>query len=392
LPAEYDTLHVGIVLYDPATGSVVDANAQLESLVGYPLDELRAMAADEYSANTDSFSGTELVERLRATVDGNPQQFEWRVKRSDGELIWVRFHLSRTVLDGTEYVLAEVHDITDSYVASRRVGLFSRILRHNLRNEVNVIAGCARKMTTDAKIEGVCRTAETIRATAMDLGGITESVKEIKRATTPTEAPRATRRAADAVRDAADRFRDDYASAAITVEERERVWIRADSAFDYALGHAIENAIVHSDEPEPTVEITVDASPNTGRVEIRIADTAPPIPEIEIDALYEFTAVTSTSHGVGLFVMKWCIESIGGELASRPESPAETSSTFISRRRNRPRLRRSMAIGNVFRRWSNALRHRPSGSRSPRIRSPSTRTSSAPTRSKTRSNSVSARP
>ncbi|MDS0477589.1 PAS domain-containing sensor histidine kinase [Natrinema sp. 1APR25-10V2] len=315
LPAEYDTLHVGIVLYDPATGSVVDANAQLESLFGYPLDELRTMLADEYSANTYSFSGTELVERLRATADGNPQQFKWRVKRSDGELIWVRFHLSPTVLDGTEYVLAEVHDITDSYVASRRVGLFSRILRHNLRNEVNVIAGCAGKMTTDAEIEDVRRTAETIRATAMDLGGITESVKEIERATTPTEAPRATRRAADAVRDAADRFRDQYPAAAITIEERERMWIRADSAFDHA--------IVHSDEPEPTVDVTVDASPNTGRVEIRIADSAPPIPEIEIDALDEFTAVTSTSHGsgVGLFVMKWCIESIGGELAFETREP-----------------------------------------------------------------------
>lgn len=37
---------------------------------------------------------------------------------------------------------------------------------------------------------------------------------------------------------------------------------------------------------------------------------------LEIEALDEYTETTATSHGsgVGLFVMKWCIESLGGEL------------------------------------------------------------------------------
>jgi len=37
---------------------------------------------------------------------------------------------------------------------------------------------------------------------------------------------------------------------------------------------------------------------------------------MEVEALDEHTETTATSHGsgVGLFVMKWCIESLGGEL------------------------------------------------------------------------------
>ncbi|ELY67768.1 PAS domain-containing sensor histidine kinase [Natrinema versiforme] len=316
LPAEYDRLAVGMMLYDPSTGKVRDANAELESLFGYATDELRTLTADEYSANTYSVSGAELVDRIRATATGNPQQFKWRVKRADGELIWVRFHLSRRRSGGRPSVLAEVHDITDYYTASRRLGLFSRILRHNLRNEGNVIAGHARQIETAAETESVRETARTIRAAATDLGAITESVREIERATTTDEYP-SYRNAADAVGLVADEFRAEYPSAEITVDERSPMGIRADSGFTDALAHAVENAIVHNDDPNPRVEITIDSSPNTGRVEIRIADSARPIPAVETDAIDGFTEVTSTSHGsgVGLFVMKWCIEALGGELA-----------------------------------------------------------------------------
>lgn len=316
LPPAYDVLRVGMALYDPATGAVIDANDRLESLFGYSTADLRTMTADEYSANTYSFSGPELVERIRAAADGDPRRFDWRVKRSDGELIWVRFHLAAFARDGADAVLAEVHDVTDYYDASRRVKLFSRVLRHNLRNEGNVIAGHARRIETATESDRIRRIAGTIRAAAMDLGGITESVGEIEQAAASTETGRSYRDAAVAVREVVDDVRADYPAATVPIEERTRMGIHVDSAFDHALGHAIENAVRHADDPEPIVEITIDASPNTGRVEIRVADRAPPIPEEEIEALDEFTDHTSTSHGsgVGLFAMKWCIESLGGEL------------------------------------------------------------------------------
>lgn len=331
LPAEFDSLAVGIVLYDPSTGEVRDANAESESLFGYATDELRTMTADEYSANTYSLSGAELVDRIRAAAEGSPQQFKWRVKRADGELIWVRFHLSQRTSGGRTSVLAEVHDITDYYTASRRLGLFSRILRHNLRNEGNVIAGHARQIEAAAESESVRETAQTIRAAATDLGAITESVREIERATTTDDGRPTYRNAADAVRTVADEFRAEYPDAEIMVDERRPMGIRADSGFTDALAHAVENAIVHNDDPNPRVEITIDSSPNTGRVEIRIADSGRPIPAVETDALDGFSEVTSTSHGsgVGLFVMKWCIESLGGELAFETSDDGNVISFYL---------------------------------------------------------------
>jgi len=112
----------------------------------------------------------------------------------------------------------------------------------------------------------------------------------------------------------------EYDSPSYVSEYRSRSAARTkttvDDAFDHALTHAIENAIVHAETPEPSVRIVVDESLNTGRVEIRIEDECPSIPNMEIEAVSEHTETTTTSHGsgVGLFVMKWCIESLGGEL------------------------------------------------------------------------------
>jgi len=317
LPAQYDRLTVGVALYDPETGLVMDANDRLESLVGYTTEQLRDLTIDEYSANTQAYAPERMQRWLREAAAGDSQQFKWGIKRADGELLWVRMHLSAYAESGQQRVLAEVSDITDHYIASRRVGLFSRLLRHNLRNGVSVVAGRAEHVQTVSDAPAVQDGAEKIRQKAMEIGRLTESVKEIEQATTRTVADRTHRSATDAVAAVVDTYRDRFPHADISVEERDPMWLHVDDAFDHALGHAVENAIVHNPDPEPSVAVTVGASPNTGRVEVRVVDAGPPIPDSELDALDEFAETTSTSHGsgTGLFVMKWCLESLGGELA-----------------------------------------------------------------------------
>ena len=331
LPAQYDRLHIGVLLYDPQTGTVRDTNCQLESLVGYTTEELRSMDVDEYSANTQAYAGARFRRWLCEAADGTQRAFKWGIKRADGELLWVRIHLSPYTETDQRRVLAEVSDITDHYIASRRVGLFSRLLRHNLRNGVTVIAGRAEHIQAATDAPDVQEGAEKIRQKAMAIGRLTESVKEIEQATTRTVADRSHRHATAAVADVVDSCLERYPDADITVEQRQPMWVHVDDAFDHALGHAIENAVVHNPDPEPAATVTVGASPNTGRVEVRVVDAGPPIPDVELDALNEFTDTTSTSHGsgTGLFVMKWCLESLGGELAFRRRDGGNVVSFYL---------------------------------------------------------------
>jgi signal transduction histidine kinase len=149
------------------------------------------------------------------------------------------------------------------------------------------------------------------------------SVEEIEQAVADTDTQRVRRHATSAVREGVDEIVTDYPTAGITIDEREKMGIHVDDAFTHAVTHAVENAIVHSTESEPVVEVSIGPSPNTGRVEIRIKDTNPPIPDDELTALFTPTDTTNTSHGsgVGLFVMKWCIESLGGEMKVERRHP-----------------------------------------------------------------------
>ncbi|MEF8857232.1 MAG: PAS domain S-box protein, partial [Haloplanus sp.] len=145
-------------------------------------DELRKLSVGTYTANTHAFSADEFRDRLRASAAGEHQEFVWRVKRSDGELVWVRLYLSPRVADGRTFVRAEVRDITESYQTRRREELFWRLLRHNLRNDANVLTGHSERITARAETERIREAAEVIRDTAADLGRMAESVTEIEQA------------------------------------------------------------------------------------------------------------------------------------------------------------------------------------------------------------------
>lgn len=323
LPPEYDTLHVGIALYDADTGTILDTNARLESMMGYAADRLRNIPVERYTANTYPFSEADFIDRLRASAAGNPQQFNWRLKRGDGELIWTRVQLSQHSAGRQKTVVAEIRDVTADYDTSHRAELFWRLLRHNLRNEATIIHGNATHIRDNTVSGSIREAAETIQHHAAELGSIAESVKEIEQAVNATDAQRVHRNATVAVEEVATAVMADYPSAEITIDEREDMWIHINNAFTNALTHALENAIVHSQEAEPLIEVEIGPSPNTSRVDIQISDTNPSIRDVEIESLFTHNETTSTAHGsgVGLFVMKWCIESLGGEIEFKRRTP-----------------------------------------------------------------------
>jgi PAS domain S-box-containing protein len=306
LPAEYDTLHVGIALYDPDEGAILDANERFETLLGYTTERLRDLSVEAYTANTYSYSDSEFRDHLRASATGTPQQFTWRAKRSDGELIWVQIHLSQQQRGNRTCVRAETRDITDHYETRHREELFWRVIRHNLRNEATVVLGNVDRIEAATETDLVHDAAATIRKRAENLSTIADSVKEIEQAVSSSDTEFVHRHATAAVSGVIDDVAASYPSAEIGLTERAEMAVRIDEAFTYALGEALENAIVHSEEVKPVVDVSVGPSPNTGRVEICIQDANPPILDDELAALFTPAETTSTSHGtgVGLFVMK----------------------------------------------------------------------------------------
>ena len=316
LPTEYDSLCIGITLYDPQTGSILDANQRAEAIFGYDLERLQQIDIVEYTADTHGSSTSEFLAQLRSATNHGHQQLRWRIQRENGELRWVQFHFAKFEVRGQTCVRAELRDVTEILETTHREELFRRVLRHNLRNEATVLMGHAERIRRNAETPLIGEAAGSIYSAAENIGSIVESVGEIEDTVNQTTTSCTPQSAAEVIRSVSTVVGSDYPEADIRINAEEKLRLPDSEALRCALRHAIENAIVHSSETEAVVKIHVKALPKTDRIRVCIADDNSPIPNCEIDAIHDRESVTTTSHGsgIGLFVMKWCVESLGGEI------------------------------------------------------------------------------
>jgi two-component system sensor histidine kinase CpxA len=91
-----------------------------------------------------------------------------------------------------------------------------------------------------------------------------------------------------------------------------------------ALGNLLRNAVRHGGSGP----ITVTASHENGRVAIRVADSGPGVPEAELSKLFDaFYRVDSSRAretggvGLGLTIVKTCVESCEGTVIARNRQP-----------------------------------------------------------------------
>ncbi|WP_436906667.1 PAS domain-containing sensor histidine kinase [Halosimplex marinum] len=321
LPPAFDDLDVGITLHDPESGAVLDVNESLERLYGYSTAELREMTVGEYTAPSTKFTEAEATRRIRAAAEGERQSFEWQVERATGELLWVRVRLSPTTIDGRTCVLAEIDDITEYRTRERRLRLLSRVLRHNLRNRMNLVAGRAGHVRAAVDDEELAAELERVEATAEEVAGLSESVRQIEEMAEPDATEREPTNVRAVAGPVVQGAREAYPGAELSLTVEDNAWLMADDGLRYALEHAVENAVEHNDRETPAVEVTVAAE--GGQCVIRVADDGPPIPDVETEVLDETVETTSTYHGtgVGLWVMHWCVTSLGGELSFSENEP-----------------------------------------------------------------------
>ncbi|WP_340101778.1 PAS domain S-box protein [Salinibaculum salinum] len=117
-----------LLLYDPETGAILDANESVEDLYGYSLDDLRTMDVGDFTASSTKFNQAEALRRIQAAANGDSQEFEWQIERVNSERRWIRVYLNSTSIDDQEFVVAEIDDITSYRERENRLRLLSRII------------------------------------------------------------------------------------------------------------------------------------------------------------------------------------------------------------------------------------------------------------------------
>ncbi len=307
-----------IVVQSAGSEHLIEAvNPAFEELFGYTADELPAQPIEHVLAPADEEAdATEpSVVDQGITLDGDPTAVTLETRFGRRE--FYRFDRA----DGAGHTVVYLVDITTQHHQQERLQVISRVLRHNSRNQLNVVTGMA-SMLADS-VDGETRAqAEQAVTAAEEFRDTCERIRDAEQVIANDTAHcsiDATRLVADVVSD----LREAYPDCSFSVTPSDPVWVTGSAALGTALENVIENAVVHNDRSKPSVEVTVVESLDGRYVDVRVADDGPGIPPTEYELLTGERDRSQVEHlsGLGLYVSHWIVTSLGGTLAFDANAP-----------------------------------------------------------------------
>ena len=299
---------VEVAFTDEGEPIVESANPAFESTFGYDLPEIRGENLDDYllsPGDTDEARGWSA-----RTLDGEPIQTEVRRVTAGGMREFLLRRLSYT-RDGERYGFEIYTDITDQKRYERYLEVVNRLLRHNLRNDLNVIGGYATLIAERADDPELVSFARTLDETAAELTHLGKEATALER----TLGRHGTIASGTGVREVFDAITDRHGDrVSISFEDPGSLAVATDGQLARILTVLVEHAIDESADP-PTVRL--EATPLSGRwAEVRITDDGPGFPEVERAVVTGRTRISQLTHasGLTLWQVRWLAESAGGEI------------------------------------------------------------------------------
>jgi signal transduction histidine kinase len=343
-----DELTAAVVVSD-RDGRVVDANDAARETVGVDVERGRPVAAVLGKPDDD------------VDDDGDGRvELETPVGRRE-------FDVTRSALTdssggrvGAAYVL---RDVTERRTRRQRLEVFNRVLRHNLRNDLDAIRGFAEPLR-DGDADDPVALAGRAADTARSLTGVAATVERADRVLSRDALARERTDVVALAESVAESVRADHPTAEVAVDAPEELVVRTDPAVLRAVVREIvDNAAEHGggggrdggngkdgddEDGERTsgasVAVRVRASgadttdcdggvtsgedrgsASSDGATLVVADDGPGIPDQERAVLLEGEE-TPLRHGtgVGLWLANWGVTRLGGELSVRDRSPRGT--------------------------------------------------------------------
>jgi len=310
----------GVLVYN-TDGVVIELNEAAEHLLGFSddivgqgivavvelADQLPSVRSnDEGQTASDPGSVATLLDghEFTTTIRGTSRTFLVRVSELTDEK---GSGLGWTVL---------FYDVTNLRQKQHELDLLkqvlSRVLRHNVRNDLSVVKANAQMLEDEASGLSAER-LQTIQEKSDNLLDASEKARTVERLL-EGERSRSEFDAVDIVDDAVEAVQTEFPGVAFeTSLPSGDCSVRAHWALSQAVENVVENAAMHNDSPEPQVVVSVDRRGET--VTVTVADNGPGIPYSELDVL-ERKEETALEHGssVGLWLVDWIVDLSEGDI------------------------------------------------------------------------------
>ncbi|MFB6078945.1 MAG: sensor histidine kinase [Halarchaeum sp.] len=197
------------------------------------------------------------------------------------------------------------------------------LLRHEVLNKASVVQGYATLADEAVDDPTVHDAMATIERQAEEMTSVIEDVRVL--IDTPRPEGVEPVELADVLREAAADVTDAHDALTVDIDVPDDVLVGADELVERVFANLFENAVVH-DDGDSTV-VTVDVVERADTVDIVVADDGSGIPVEKRDALFERTHGRTSTHGLGLYLVRTLVERYDGSVALTDTGPQGTTIT-----------------------------------------------------------------
>lgn len=297
----FERMHEGAVVVD-SNDVIVDANETAADVIGSdPRDALGLPAREVIPGYDDLPEDGPADDHLTVNHDGQTRFFDPTVTR-------ITDYRGRP----TGRVIT-FHDIGEHLRQNQRLEVLNRVLRHNIRNETNLIAGYADFLDDP----GV---AEVVKKHALRVEELAEKARDIADVFDHDGDPAEPLQLGELLEDAVVATRRDHPDVDIRYSPPDPDVLVSD-ILGPVLENVVDNAARHNtnDDPQVRVRTTIEGE----RVRIRVADNGPGIDEHE-RAVLESGEERPMAHGsgLGLWLITWGAQAAGGAVTFEVNRPA----------------------------------------------------------------------
>jgi PAS domain S-box-containing protein len=317
--------HDGVVII--TDGRFAYVNRQVEQLTGRSAADLVGTPFQTVAAPHQQ---DRLLDRYRARIRGEDveSRYDIDIRHPDGSSRAVSVQASTIDYRGETAVLATLRDITERKAyeemvreQNEKLQLFNEIVRHDIRNDMNVVLGYAElvgETITDpdarAKFETLVERSEHV----VELTEIIRDLTDVMLNEPDQEAQ------VDLVTVLEDVITDVTTSTALAVEPswaETRVMVTADDSLGIVFTNILTNAVNHNDTDQPRAVVSLQQSAEA--VTVRIADNGPGIADDEKERVFGRgeKGLDSPGTGIGLYLVERLVDGYGGEVWIEDNEP-----------------------------------------------------------------------
>lgn len=300
-----EQLSEGFLVID-GRGVVVEANTAAQELL-----------------NRSQLSNQSVTAVLGGNIsDASGQQL---LRLDDGTVLEAQCMPINLTRDGETGQVITLRDVTARERRQERLQVLNRVLRHNVRNNLQIVRGYARRIADgETSHPDPADAATLITEQVDDLLSAATKARMVNQRLNAEQNPAQTTVDLPALLAACVEQKQTETAAAVDIQTEfpDTCDIESDpDVLRLVVNEALDNAIQHT-EADATTRVEVSKQDD---ICIRISDTGPGIPEQERRVVLRGTesAVDHTKH-FGLWMIRWGARYLGGDLSIRDRSPTGT--------------------------------------------------------------------